>query len=359
MVRAALSCVPAIRGLKERVAAGENQLEEARPTLRQRDDRVRRRELILCLGSAMTITRGLNAQQKAMPVIGFLGSTSPGPNALNVAAFHQGLSETGYVDGQNVVIEYRWAEGHSDRLPALAADLVGRNVEVIAAFGGPQPASAALRATAVIPIVAPAAGNFVKHFNRPEGNLTGVKLFTSALMPKRLQLLVELVPGAAIAVLANPAYSEYEFDRKQVENAAQVLGAEVRFVLAGTDADLEPAFANIAKSTVGALLISADPFFNSQRDQLVVLAARYAVPTMHEWRESVAAGGLISYGPSLTGIYRQLGIYVGKILKGAKPADLPIEQPTKFELVINLKTAKALGLTIPQSMLVRADEVIE
>ena len=274
-----------------------------------------------------------------------------------VTAFHQGLRETGYVDGQNVAIEYRWAEGQQDRLPALAADLAALKVDVIAASGGPQPASAAIRATTAIPIVTAAAGNFVEHFNRPEGNLTGVSL--CHLTPKRLELLVELMPGAPVAVLANPSYSEYEPDRKAVEDAARVLGAEFRFVTASADADLEPAFASVAKSGVSTLLISADPFFNSRRDRLVALAARYAVPTMHEWRESVVAGGLISYGPSLPGMYRQVGIYVAKILKGAKPADLPVQQPTRFELVINLKTAKALGLTIPQSILARADEVIE
>jgi putative ABC transport system substrate-binding protein len=320
---------------------------------------MRRRELMFVLAGMMTAAPALRAQQKAMPVIGFLGLASPGPFAPFVAAFHEGLSETGYVDGQNVAIEYRWAEGQPDRLPALAVDLVRRKVDVIAASGGPQPASAAIQATAEIPIVASAAGNFVEHFNRPEGNLTGVSLLTGALMPKRLELLIELMPGAPVAVLANPAYSEYEPDRIAVENAARVLGAEVRFVMAGADADLELAFASIAKSGAGALLISADPFFNSRRDRLVALAARYAVPTMHEWRESVTVGGLISYAPSLTGMNRQVGIYVGKILKGAKPADLPVQQPTKFELVINLETAKALGLTVPQSILARADEVIE
>jgi putative tryptophan/tyrosine transport system substrate-binding protein len=324
--------------------------------LRRQDHRIRRRELMLLLGGAITAARALRAQQKGMSVIGLLGVASPDPFAPFVAAFHQGLGETGYIEGQNVAIEYRWAEGHPDRLPALAADLVGRSVEVIAAFGGPQPASAAMGATTAIPIVAGAAGNFVKHFNRPEGNLTGVSLLTSSLMPKRLELLVELAPGAVITVLANPAYSEYEPDRKQVENAAQVLGVEVRFATASNDTDLEPAF---TKSRAGALLISADPFFNSRRQLLVALAARYAVPTMHEWRESVAAGGLISYGPSLTGMYRQVGIYVGKILNGSKPADLPVQQPTNFELVINLQTAKKLGLTIPQTILARADEVIE
>ena len=276
-----------------------------------------RRQLMLLLGGAMTAARTLHAQQKAMPVIGFLGLASPGPFAPFVTAFHQGLRETGYIDGQNVVIEYRWAEGKQDRLPALAADLAALKVDVIASSGAPQPASAAILATTAIPIVTAAAGNFVEHFNRPEGNLTGVSLLASHLTPKRLELLVELMPGAPVAVLANPTYSEYEPDRKVVEDAARVLGAEFRFVTASADADVEPAFASVAKSGVSTLLISADPFFNSRRDRLVALAAHYAVPTMHEWRESVVAGGLISYGPSLPDMYRQVGIYVAKILKGA------------------------------------------
>jgi putative tryptophan/tyrosine transport system substrate-binding protein len=320
---------------------------------------VNRREFMLVLGGAMIAARPLRAQQKAMPVIGFLGGGSPGPNAAIVAAFLQGLSETGYIEGQNVAIDYRWADDDAARLPALVADLVRANVEVIVTSGGPQPASAAMRATTAIPIAAASAGGLVKHFNRPEGNLTGLNSLGGTLTPKRLELLVELVPRVTIAVLANPAYSEYEPNRKQVEEAAQFLRVEVLFVTASTDTDLEPAFASLAKLHAGALLISADPFFNYRRDRLVALASRYAVPTMHEWRESVVAGGLISYGPSLISQYRLLGSYAGKILKGARPADLPIQQPTIFELVVNLKTAKALGLTVPPSILARADEVIE
>ena len=317
----------------------------------------RRTLLALFGGAAATLPWAGRGQQPRR--IGLLCGLSADTFAPFLAAFRRGLDETGYAEGRNLQIEYRWADDDAARLPALAADLVRANVEVIATGGGPQPASAAMRATAAIPIVASAAGVLVEHINRPEGNLTGVSLLSDTLMPKRLELLVELVPGAAIAVLANPGYSEYEPDRKRVENAAQVLGAEVRFVVAGTDADLEPAFASLAKLGAGALLISADPFFNSRREQLVALAARYAVPAMHEWRESVVAGGLISYGPSLTGMYRLLGTYAGKILKGAMPADLPVQQPTRFELVVNLSTAKALGLTVPPSILARADEVIE
>jgi putative ABC transport system substrate-binding protein len=299
----------------------------------------------------------VNPQQQRR--IGLLCGVSADAFAPLLAAFRRGLDEAGYAEGRNLQIEYRWADDDAARLPALAADLVRANVEVIATSGGPQPASAAMRATAAIPIVASAAGGLVKHFNRPESNLTGLSFLTGTLTPKPLELLVELVPGVPIAVLANPAYSEYEPDRNQVEKAAQLLGVEVRFVTASTDTDFEPAFASLAKLRAGALLISADPFFNNRRDRLVALASRYAVPAMHEWRESVAAGGLISYGPSLSGMYRLLGTYVGKILDGAKPADLPVQQPTRFELVVNLKTAEALGLTVPPSILARADEVIE
>jgi putative ABC transport system substrate-binding protein len=244
-----------------------------------------RRQFISALGGAAAAwPLAVRAQQPTMPVIGYLRSDSPDASPKLRLEFIKGLNETGYVDGRNVAIEYRWAEGQQDRLPALAADLAALKVDVIAASGGPQPASAAMRATTAIPIVTAAAGNFVEHFNRPEGNLTGVSLLASHLTPKRLELLVELMPGAPVAVLANPSYSEYEPDRKAVEDAARVLGAEFRFVTASADADLEPAFASVAKSGVSTLLISADPFFNSRRDRLVALAARYAVPTMHEWR---------------------------------------------------------------------------
>jgi len=317
----------------------------------------RRRLLALLGGAAAALPWTGRAQQQRR--IGALCGTSAAAFAPWLAAFRLGLDETGFAEGRNLQIEYRWADDDAARLPALAADLVRANVELIATSGGPQPASAAMRATAAIPIVASSAAGLVRHYNRPEGNLTGVSFLTGVLTPKRLELLVELVPGVAVAVLANPAYSQYEPDRKEVEKAAQVLRVEVRFVLAGADTDLEPAFASLAKLPAGALLISADPFFNSRREQLVALAARYAVPAMHEWRESVVAGGLISYGPSLTGMYRLLGTYAGKILKGAMPADLPVQQPTRFELVVNLNTAKALGLTIPPSILARADEVIE
>ena len=261
-------------------------------------------------GAAAVLPWAGRAQQQRR--IGVLCGISADVFAPLLAAFRRGLEETGYAEGRNLQIEYRWAD-----------DLVRANVEVIATGGGPQPVSAAMRATTAIPIVASAAGNFVKHFNRPEGNLTGGSFLTGSLMPKRLELLAELVHGGAIAVLANPAYFEYESQRKQVEEAARVLGVEVRFVMAGTDADLEPAFAGLVSLGADALLISADPFFNSQRQRLVALAARYTVPTMHEWRESVVAGGLISYGPSLTAMYRLLGTYTGRILTRLRRFDPP------------------------------------
>jgi putative tryptophan/tyrosine transport system substrate-binding protein len=323
---------------------------------------MRRRELIVLLGGAMTAARALRAQQKAVPVIGYLIVGSPGPTASYVAAFRQGLSETGYVEGQNVAIEYRWAEGQYDRLPALAADLVGRKVDLIATSAAG--ARAAKDATSTIPIVAlvgdPVLTGLYASLARPGGNITGVIPLTSELTPKRLELISELVPQARlIALLVNPNNANAERDMREVEEAAQSKGVQLHVLKAGTEDEFESVFTSLVQLHAGALVVGADPFFNSRREELVVLAARHAVPAIYEWRESVAAGGLISYGPSLTSIYRQVGIYAGKILSGAKPADLPVEQPTTFELVVNLKTAKVLGLTVPQSILGRADEVIE
>jgi putative ABC transport system substrate-binding protein len=278
-----------------------------------------------------------------------------------VAAFHQGLSETGYVEGQNVAIEYRWAEGHYDRLPALATDLVGRKVDVIVASGGPAPARAAKNATSSIPIIFATGGDpvdfgLVASLARPGGNLTGVSLLARELMPKRLELLSELVPQAGvIALLVNPS----PVNTEDLQEAARAKGVQLHILKADTESEIDSAFATFVQLHAGALLVGADLFFFNRREQLLALAARHALPAMYEWREFAEAGGLISYGSSRTAAYRQVGIYVGKILQGAKPADLPVQQPTMFELVVNLKTAKALGLTIPPSVLARADEVIE
>jgi putative ABC transport system substrate-binding protein len=311
---------------------------------------MRRRELVLLLGGAMTAARAPRAQQKAMPVIGYLHYGSPGSFAPFLAAFRQGLSETGYVEGQNVAIEYRWAEGSYDRLPALAADLVGRKVDVIAAFGPPS-ARAAKSATSTIPIVFsvgdPIEQGLVASLARPGGNLTGVSTMGPELISKRLELLSELVPQAGvIALLVNPNNSNTERSIGDMQEAARTKGVQLHILKAGTESEIDAAFATGVQHA-GALVLGGDPFFGNRREQLVALAARYAVPAIYEWREFAAAGGLISYGSSLTSVYRQAGIYAGKILKGTKPTDLPVQQPTTFELVVNLKTAKALGLTVP------------
>jgi putative ABC transport system substrate-binding protein len=326
---------------------------------------MRRRELILLVGSALIAGRRLRAQQKAMPVIGFLGSPTPGSATALMAAFLHGLEEMGYIDGQNVAIEYRWAEGHYDRLPRLAADLVGRKVDVIAADAVPS-ARAAKDATTTIPVVFisgsdPVARGFVASFARPGGNLTGVALMGAELAPKRFELLSEMVPHASvIALLVNPN-NVLQMDGviKGVREAARAKAVQLQILKASTAGEIDAAFGALMQLQADALLIGPDVFFHSRREQLVALAARHAVPAIYEVRESVAVGGLISYGPSVAGVFRQLGSYAGKILKGANPADLPVQQPTRFELVVNLNTAKALGLTVPPSILARADEVIE
>jgi len=300
-----------------------------------------------------------------MPMVGFLGFTSPGPFAPFVAAFLRGLSETGYVEGQNVAIEYHWAENRIDRLPALAADLVARKVDVIATSGGTSAALAAKDATSTIPIIFevgadPVETGLVASFARPGGNLTGVTILTTELNPKRFELLSELVPEArVIAMLVNPNNPRTERVIRVVQEAARARGVQLGIVKAGTEGEIEPAFASLVQQRADALLVANDPFFFDRRDQLVAVAARNLVPAMYEWREFAAAGGLASYGTSFAGMYRRLGAYAGRILAGAKPTDLPVEQPTTFELVLNLKIAKALGLTVPASILARADEVIE
>jgi len=325
---------------------------------------MRRRELMLLLGgAAISWPRALRAQQKAMPVIGYLGAGSPGPSAPFVAAFRKGLGESGYVEGQNVAIEYRFAEGRDDQLPALAADLVGRKVDVIVTFGGGAP-RAAKAASQTIPIVFaiggdPIAIGLVASLARPGGNVTGVGWLGGELTSKRLELISELVPHArAIALLVNPNNPGASVVR-EMQEAARTKGVQLPILYAGTESEIDAAFASLVQGNADALVVPAEPFINSRRQQIVALAARHAVPAIYGIREYVAAGGLISYGASLTAVYRQAGVYAGTILKGAKPADLPVQQPTKFELVINLKTATALGLTVPQSFLMRADEVIQ
>jgi ABC-type uncharacterized transport system substrate-binding protein len=327
---------------------------------------VRRRDLVTAFaGSALGWPLATQAQQKAMPLIGYLGSSSPVPYESRLAEFRQGLGEAGYVEGQNVAIEYRWAEGRYDQLPALAADLVNRKVNLIAAGGGDFVAVAAKNATPTIPIVFvgggdPVAVGLVASFARPGGNLTGASILVIELVSKRLELISELVPQArGIALLANPNNPNTQQMISEMQEAARTKGLQVHTLKAGAEADFETAFASLVQLQAAALVISSDPFFTGWIRQLVMLAAHHAVPAIYAFREFPAAGGLISYGPSIAAAYRQAGIYAGKILNGAKPADLPVVQPTKFELVINLKTAKALGLAVPQSLLARADEVIE
>jgi putative ABC transport system substrate-binding protein len=326
---------------------------------------MRRRAVASLLGGAIASWPfAARAQQKATPVIGFLLNSTPNLVALNLAAFRQGLSETGYVEGQNLMIEYRSAEGRFDRLPALAADLVDRKVDMIVA-AAPPGAQAAKNATSTIPIVFvtnvdPVGDGLVASLARPGGNLTGVSFLTAELNPKRFELLSELVPQAkVIALLVNPNIPLTEHMMQDVQEAAQAKAVQLHILKASTESEIDAAFASLVQRQAGALVVSADPFFNSRREQIVALAARYAVSAVYEWHEIVTVGGLISYGPSLTASFRQAGIYAGRILKGAKPAELPVVQPTAFELVVNLKTAKALGLTIPPAILSRADEVIE
>jgi len=317
-----------------------------------------RRDFVLLLGGALAAPRILRAQQPRR--IGFLRHARS--DATQLADFRVGLEETGYVEGRNLVIEYRYAEGDYARLPELAADLVRQSVEVIVATGTGA-VRAAMRATSTIPIVGtavdPPTVPVVKQFNRPEGNVTGVAIITGELTPKRLQILAEMVPGAVIGVLINPTTTTYDLSREQIEKAGQALQVKLAFVTVSADADFDLAFASFAGQRVGAILPEAEPFLGNSWRRLVLLAERYKIPMIQEWREAVEAGGLVSYAPSLRWVYRQTGSYAAQILNGAKPADLPVIAPTRIELVVNLKTAEALGLTIPPSILARADEVIE
>ena len=304
------------------------------------------------------------AQPPTMPMVGFLSSLSARDRSRIVPAFLQGLSEVGYVEGRNLAIEYRWAEGHHDRLPALASDLVRRHVVAIAALSGTPAGLAAKAATATIPIVFAVGGDPVKNglvgsLSRPSGNITGVTFFTAQLATKRLELLHELVPNTAtIGVLVNQKNPPSALEGTTVQTAAETIGQRIRLFDARIEGDIDRAFAVIVQQRIRALFVSADPLFLSERDKLVTLAARHAVPAIYADREFTEAGGLISYGASRTDAYRQAGIYIGRILKAEKPSNLPVIEPTKFELFINLKTARALGLTIPQSVLLQA-EIIE
>jgi putative tryptophan/tyrosine transport system substrate-binding protein len=325
---------------------------------------IRRREFIGTLASAATLPLGARAQQAGMPVLGFLGSRSRRADAYLVAAFLKGMSEAGYIEGQNVTIEFRWAEGQYERLPVMAADLVRRQVAAIVAAGTPS-AFAAKAATTTIPIVFstavdPVATGLVASLNRPGSNVTGVTNLGTELVQKQLEMLHQLVPTATIvAALINPTFPDSEDQSRDLEAAARKLGLQLRVLHASTEHDLDTAFATMGQLRVGALVVGPDPFFFSRRNLIADLAIRHAMPTIYYLREFAAAGGLMTYGVSLTDGYRQVGIYAGRILKGEQPSDLPVQESTKFELVINLKTARALNLEISRDLLLIADEIIE
>jgi putative ABC transport system substrate-binding protein len=326
---------------------------------------MRRREFITLLGGVAAAWPLAARAQQQMPVIGFLHSLPPGPMAHLVVAFRKGLSETGYTEGRNVAIEFLWADGQYDRLPAMAADLASRRVAVIVAGGGEPAGLAAKAATSTIPIVFAIGGDPVKvglvaSLNRPGANVTGVTLLTGSLEAKRFGLLRELVPKATtLAMLVNPAFPNAESQVKDAKEAARTFGLQMHVLNASNERDFDVAFASLSRLRADALLVSSDAFLNSRRDEIVARVARQGVPAIYEWREFTAAGGLMSYGTNLADTYHQVGVYAGRVLNGAKPADMPVIQPIKFEFVINLKTAKALGLTIPSGVLAIADEVIE
>jgi putative tryptophan/tyrosine transport system substrate-binding protein len=328
---------------------------------------MRRRQLIGLLGGAAAVwPLAARAQPAAMPVVGFLDARSPGTMEDQLRAFRKGLKETGHVEGENLAIEYRWAENQFDRLPKLAAELVSRRVAVIATAGGNPAIFAAKAATTTIPIVFLAGEDPVKldlvvSLARPGGNLTGINFFTAELTAKRLELLHELVPGAArVAVLVNPAnVTSTETTLRDVEPAARTLGLQIQVLNASTSREINEAFASIVRERPDALFVGVDAFFTSRRVQLVHLASRHVIPAIYPLRDFAEAGGLISYGSNITDAFRQVGVYVGRIIKGAKPADLPVMQSSKFELVINAEAARLIGLTVPPSLLATADEVIE
>jgi ABC-type uncharacterized transport system substrate-binding protein len=326
---------------------------------------MRRRKFIALLGGVAAYPLGAHAQQPPMPVIGFLSSNRADASPQFTAAFLEGLSAAGFVDGRNVTIEYHWADGHLERVPALTLDLIRRRVNVLFASGGDVPILVAKGATTTIPIVFITASDpvdmgFVVSLNRPGGNVTGVTSIAGQLGPKRVELVHELLPkAAAVGLILNPDIPNAEIDAAGMQAAAHGFGLQTHVLRATSDQDIEAAFAKLVELKVDALLVIPDPSFQSRRDLFARLSARYAVPAIYYSREYVAAGGLISYGASFTGTFRKAGNYVGRVLRGAKPAEMPVEQPTKFELAINLKTAKALGLAVPHSLLARADEVIE
>jgi putative ABC transport system substrate-binding protein len=326
---------------------------------------LRRRDFVTLLGGAAAWPIAASAQQRLTPLIGYLSGFAPGAFPQTLGAFREGLAETGYAEGQNVAIEYRWAEGHYDRLPALAADLVGRKVDVIAATAGDLAIFAAKNATSKIPIVFtsgddPVVTGLVSSLARPGGNLTGVSLFVVELHAKRFELMTEVLPQMrAVALLVNPNSPQIERVVRAVQEAARVKALQLHVLKAADENEIATAFASLVRLQVAALIQQADPFFMQRRDQFALLAARHAIPAIYEARQFAEAGGLMSYGISIPEMYRQLGMYSGRILKGEKPSDLPVMQPTKFQLVVNLKAAKAIGLMIPESFLLRADEVIE
>jgi putative ABC transport system substrate-binding protein len=327
---------------------------------------MRRREFITLLGGAAAMWPAIaRAQRAPMPVVGFLSGRSRGESASVVGAFHKGLAESGYSEGRNVIVEYRWADGQYDRLPALAAELAVQPVTAIAATGGSVSGLAAKAATSAIPIVFSSGGDAVKlglvaSLNRPGGNVTGVNLIFGALGAKRLELLHEFIPDArTVAVLVNLNYPSAASEVQDIQTSALTFALQVDVLNAPAASDFEKAFTTIAERKIGSLLVADDPFLQSRRDQLIALAARHAIPAIYFSRDFAEDGGLMSYGPSINDAYRLVGVYIGRVLKGEKPADLPVIQPTKFELVINLKTAKALGREVPPKLLALADEVIE